>query len=87
MGTFPIYRSNSFNLKLYYQVTHLGIPDLKNTCTKFSTVVFREIQLYRDMSLRVVTSTGAPSFNQFSVLFKFSISLIFLVLVKFKLPL
>eukprot|EP01052_Picozoa_sp_SAG31_P008112 SAG31_NODE_401_length_16206_cov_10.920780_11_plen_29_part_01 len=29
------------------------------------------------MSLRVVTSTGAASFQLFSVLFKFSISLIF----------
>eukprot|EP01052_Picozoa_sp_SAG31_P077741 SAG31_NODE_37150_length_306_cov_4.072464_1_plen_47_part_10 len=32
---------------------------------------------YQDMSLRVVTSTGAPTIHQFSVLFKFSISLIF----------
>eukprot|EP01052_Picozoa_sp_SAG31_P011224 SAG31_NODE_631_length_13367_cov_6.190648_8_plen_66_part_00 len=42
-----------------------------------------QVQLYQDMSLRVVTSTGAASFQLFSVLFKFSISLIFLVLVKF----
>eukprot|EP01052_Picozoa_sp_SAG31_P013218 SAG31_NODE_791_length_12069_cov_22.664411_1_plen_53_part_00 len=27
---------------------------------------------YQDMSLRVVTSTGAPSFQLFLVLFKFS---------------
>eukprot|EP01052_Picozoa_sp_SAG31_P063372 SAG31_NODE_22305_length_528_cov_5.627040_1_plen_168_part_10 len=32
---------------------------------------------YQDMSLRVVTSTGPPTIHQFSVLFKFSISLIF----------
>eukprot|EP01052_Picozoa_sp_SAG31_P037896 SAG31_NODE_4967_length_2829_cov_3.589744_4_plen_72_part_01 len=35
------------------------------------------IPLYQDMSLRVVTSTGPPTIHQFSVLFKFSISLIF----------
>eukprot|EP01052_Picozoa_sp_SAG31_P074036 SAG31_NODE_33111_length_347_cov_1.907258_1_plen_93_part_01 len=69
-------------------VLNLALPNLVLRSTTSAVQPYRYysrtiVQAYQDMSLRVVTSTGAPTFQLFSVLFKFSIGLIFLVLVKF----